>query len=357
MRPPTPSPTATPALRAVVGAGLGCLVALAPACTTGAGDDPPVIGTVTVLSASTCPSGPGNLQGTTCMQLQVDSLSNAPIGLEIRIVEPPAGVPVIGTVLFGIGGGGVGFYASKSGGQELFVDLLALGFRIVDRSWETGWFHTGTSIKEQSARYATLLTWVRDNLHTTGVFCASGNSAGSAEIAYALTSWGADALIDAAVLSGGPPLSRLDHLCTNPPSAAWAAECAAIVPPGALSCGPWECQSATLIVCPFLPPAATPQELEEDSILHPLAELDFPTTAVSILIGDRDCGVAPAQALLFEQAVTSPTSLQFIPGGAHYLPTTQAGRDAIVMALLGAVPSTSETGPSWRVRVLLLADP
>jgi hypothetical protein len=339
-------------------AGALALAYLAVSCDTGgSGSEAPVIGTVTVISSTTCPSGPGNLPNTTCMQLQVDSLSNPPIGVELRVLEPAPGVPQIGTVLFGIGGDGTDFYTAKAGGTELFVNLLALGFRIVDRRWETGWYSTGTSVREQSARYATLLTWVHDQLHTTGVFCASGNSAGSAEIAYALTTWGAGSLLDAAALSGGPPLSRLDYLCEDPPGAAWTVQCVSIVPPGALSCATWECTASGTNLCSLLPPGATSQELEADSILHPAAQLDFPTTALSILIGDWDCGVAPPQALLFEQAVTSPTTLQFVPGGAHYLASTQQGRDAIVMALLAAVPSTTAEQPYWRVRVVLLELP
>jgi len=352
--PPPPGPTPS-RLAPLLGAGLaGLACALAGCAKAGGGGAPPPIGTVTVLSATTCPSGPGGLPDTTCMELRVETLSNAAVRCELRVIEPQ--VPSEGTVVFGSGGDGTDFYTDQPGGSELFTDLIGLGFRIVDRRWLTGWFTTETSVKDQSARYATLLAWVRDNLHTGGVFCASGNSGGSAEVAYALTTWGADDLIDAAVLTGGPPLSRLDYLCTDPPTAAWATQCAAIVPPGALACGAWECSTPSAPVCAVPPPGATPEELEEDSVLHPLAVLDYPTTLVSVLIGDQDCTGAPAQALLFDAAVTSPTTLQFVPGAEHFLPTTQAGRDAIVMAILGAVPAAAPPEPSWTVRVLLFED-
>jgi hypothetical protein len=110
------------------------------------------------------------------------------------------------------------------------------------------------------------------------------------------------------------------------------------------------------VVCPYLPPGSTPAELAEDSILHSEAQLDFPTTAVHVLIGARDCGFAPSQALLFEQAASGPIGLQFVTGGEHFVPATQGGRDAVVAALVGGMRAGGAGGVYWRVQVQVLGD-
>ena len=134
-----------------------------------------VLGTVTV-SGSPCTGGVGNLPGTLCQRFFVGGLGNVPIEVELRITDPV--IAPIGTVLMSSGGDGTGFYADLPGGERLLTDLVAAGFRVVDRRWLTGWFTTGEGFLQQSGRYATLVTWVHDNLQIGPAFCVSGNSAG-----------------------------------------------------------------------------------------------------------------------------------------------------------------------------------
>jgi len=324
------------------------VLALLGACSSGSGGEAvngSVLGTVTV-SAQPCSGGLGNLPGTTCQRLSVEGLGNAPIVAELRITDPP-GAP-IATVLMSSGGDGTGFYADLPGGEALLTDLLTQGFRVIDRRWEPGWFTTGEPFDQQAGRYATLLTWVRDNLLAGAALCASGNSAGSAEIAYALAHWDRSAILDAAVLSSGPPFTRLDYACGNPIPAEWFNLCSSVVPPGALDCGIPDCTLGNeIVLCSFLPANPGPGELEAASLLSPGAELSFPDTELRGLLGADDCTISVPLGLVFYQSLADPVVVDFVPGAPHTMPSTAAGRAAIVATLTDVVtggpkPQTSE---------------
>jgi hypothetical protein len=139
------------------------------------------------------------------------------------------GVPYLGTVLMASGGNGVEYYGGPGGGDAIVQALLDSGLRVVDRRWSYGWFDSSAFVRPQSVRYATLLKWVYENVHTGGPFGVTGNSGGAAEIGYALTTWGSDSLVDVAVISSGLILSRIDYLCTEPSAGR----------DSALTVGPW----------------------------------------------------------------------------------------------------------------------
>src|SRR5437870_4156613 len=164
-------------------------------------------------SAEACQAGP--LANTVCRQLLVTCDGLKTIKVEIRITEPAAGASPRGTVVLGSGGGGGSFYAPGADVQALVRDLSAMGFRVVDRKWIGGWTTNEGGLKKEACRYATLLTWVHDHLHKGGKFVATGNSGGSAEIGYALTSWRRGDILDLAIPSSGPPTARLDYACVK----------------------------------------------------------------------------------------------------------------------------------------------
>jgi hypothetical protein len=291
---------------------------------------PPELGTVSE-SADSCPAGP--IAGTACRRLTVACPELRPIDVRLRITEPAAGVPFRGTVVVGSGGSGSGFYAGQAGGQILVKEVAAMGFRVVDRDWAGGWTTAGGGLRKESCRYATLLTWIHDRLHKDGKFVATGNSGGSAEISYALTTWGRGDILDVAIPTSGPPLGRLDYACVRQASPEWAALCASIVPKGVM-----ECPSVCILgpansVCREVSAEPTSGQLLEDSVMHPGALLNYPKTKVVFLFGAHDCGEPVPIGLTYATKVTSEKSIRFVPHTPHALFSTPEGRDAIRQAI------------------------
>jgi hypothetical protein len=294
----------------------------------------PALGSVVELKEP-CQAGPGPIAGTTCRQLRVSCPGVKPILAQIRITEPAAGVPIRGTVVMGSGGGGAGFYGGQEVGRILVGDVAAMGFRVVDRSWdgEVGWISEEGGLRKQSCRYATLLTWIHDQIHTRGKFVATGNSGGSAEISYALTTWGRGDILDVAIPTSGPPMmSRLDYSCAKEPSPEWASLCASLIPKGVMECTPG-CNLPNNRVCKQVGPDPTPRQLLDDSVVHPGAVLDYPKTKLYFLYGARDCGVSPPTGLTYATKVTSQKSIQFVPNTPHAVFSTPEGREAIKKAI------------------------
>ena len=278
--------------------------------------------------AEACPSGP--LANTACRRLEVTCPDLKPIAVQIRVTEPAAGAAARGTVLLGSGGGGGGFYGGAADGQALVRDLASMGFRVVDRAWGGGWTTHEGGLRNESCRYATLVTWVHDQLHKGGKFVASGNSGGSAEIGYALTTWGRGEILDVAVMTSGPPIARLDYACVTQASPEWSRQCAAIVPKGVMECPSQQCiLGPANDVCKQLSAQPSQAQLRADSVVHEDAVLEYPKTRVYFLFGAHDCGEPVPIGLTYATRVTSWKEIQFVPKTPHNMASTAEGREAI----------------------------
>jgi hypothetical protein len=309
-------------------------------CASSQAPSGPALGSV-VESKEPCQAGP--IAGTACRQLQVTCPGLKPLKVQVRITEPAAAVPFRGTVVLASGGNGAGFYAGQEGGRILAGDIAAMGFRVVDRSWDGGWTTDESGMTKESCRFATLLTWIHDHIHTRGKFVTTGNSGGSAEISYALTTWGRGDILDVAIPTSGPPQGRLDYACVKQASPEWASLCASIVPKGVMECtpacllGPPDSPPDSFVyrsgVCRQVSPHPTPQQLWEDSVVHPGAVLDYPKTKVYFLYGAHDCGEPVPIGLTYATKVTSQKSIQFVPHTPHMLFSTPEGREAIKKAI------------------------
>ncbi len=130
------------------------------------------LGTVTELS-DTCSRISGGLVNTTCKLLEVNCPGLTPIQVELRITAPNKNVTERGTIVFSSGGSGTSFYGDRTEAQILFQELTMLGFRVVDRAWKSsnGWTSGEGGLKHKSCRYATLLTWIFNNMETSEKFC------------------------------------------------------------------------------------------------------------------------------------------------------------------------------------------
>lgn len=326
-------------------------LALLPMGCSDDGESPqaPPSNGVTLL-ASPCPSGPGSVIDSRCLLLEVQPSGLNAKFLELRIIEPALGVPYVGTVVLCTGNIGDVFYSGLPGGSELISELRAVGLRVIDRRWIGGWMTPDYELKRQSERFALVLDWIIANEFPGGLFFAVGNSAGSGEIAFSLTAWNRENLFDGVVLGAGPPFSRLDYLCL-PPTLDWAALCPSFVRP--LECGVPPCTATTTFdsLCGQVS-GMSAEEMLGNSVLFPGADTDFGTLDLHFVFGAADCTEWAPQAFLFESAIVSPHTKQLVPGTPHTIPTTAAGRDAIVQALLGFVPASasSQTGP-WSTLV------
>jgi len=290
----------------------------------------PRLGTVKE-TPDTCPAGP--IANTNCRRLQVSCPEMKTIEVQVRITEPAAGTALRGTVVMGSGAGGNSFYGGQPVAQGLLKDIAAMGFRVVDRAWTGGWTTHEGGLKKESCRYATLLTWVHDHLHTGGKFVATGNSGGSAEIGYAMTTWHRGDILDLAIPTSGPPIARLDYACVKQASAEWAPVCASIVPKGKMECTPSCTLGTSNDVCKQVGASPTLEQLHDDSVMHPGALLEYPKTRVHFLYGAKDCGVPVPMGLTWATKVRTEKEIEFVPNTPHGMYLTAEGREAIRNAI------------------------
>jgi len=348
-----------------------------------------------------------------CKSLKIIGPNIPDIDVNIRIWEPNPAVTEEGTVILGTGGEGVGFMSEQtalppsqfSGGDRLTLDLINKGWRVVDRKWEKSWWekqNSGFSVKLLSGRYTALLDWVHTNVfkanNSTGKFAAVGNSQGSAEIAYALSTWNKGDILTNVVFMSGPTITRLDYMCQGglpiesswtgvpTPNGLWSQIRPALTNPtnnnfaglGGSSGAKWNCTrppgspwsgygpvpvfpkagtGSFRNICMIRSNNATQQELHEDSIFHKEANLTYPNTKILVVLGEKDCSTTPSQGLFYlakmdDEGTTAnvasiwPVILSspgepkgkphryLAPLTRHFIPETVVGRGAVILGLL-----------------------
>lgn len=302
----------------------------------GGGETGGGLGAVAVVEDE-CPEGDGALSATDCRVVEVTCPGVPALRAQVRITEPAGDSVERGTILFGLGGGGTEWYEGAAG--QMLASLSQSGFRLVQRAWISQWEGGPGGLAAASCRYATLLTWVHDEVRTSGALCATGNSGGSSEIAYALSRWGRESILDLAVPTGGPVMTRLDSSCLDYDS--WPAHCEALVPEES-TCASAEVQchyagsnfeNIDGAYTPETPcqdkDAAFADTFLADSILSPDADVDFATTRVHQIIGDHDCSLALVHGVLWHDYLKSDKAMTFAPDTGHTTPGSEAGAEAI----------------------------
>lgn len=260
--------------------------------------------------------------------------------VSIRAYEPLS-TPERGTIVFGTLGGGTTFYFGQADVQEMLSALRLLGFRVIDRRWIGEWTEAGGySPRAAANRYATLLhEFVIPQHCPSGNLICVGNSGGSAEIAYALTTYGLETEIDLALLTSGPAISRLDGVCLG--DAAWTSYCEDL-----LSRFLWAGATPS---CSFPDPSLIPlcvacgewpvaeDILRASSVLWndgAGADVDYPRTTVHVLVADVDSQQGPIGALAYFDALTGPRRcVAQVADTVHRLQATPSGRAAIVSSV------------------------
>jgi pimeloyl-ACP methyl ester carboxylesterase len=162
-------------------------------------------------------------------------------------------------------------------------------------------------------------------------FCVVGNSAGSSQIAYSLGFYGLGDLIDAAVLSGGPPHAYFDRACLN--ESGWAyppqfyvnfdASYGFGLRPG--PCARHDQSWAT--------------RWETNDVIDGAVSFELPTTRVLFIWGELDPTGAEPHQIAYEEDLKragSPHVTRIVvPNMTHEITASSAGLNDIEDQLLG----------------------
>jgi hypothetical protein len=301
-------------------------------------------GTVTVGGAP-----PANIKCPldSCMTVNVTCPEIEPMDAILAVGEPQ-GTPTGVIVLFS-GGTGASWWATPTRPveQEVLTGFQAKGLEVIEVAWPDAW---GTAPPSQavgfaklSCRPATIVKWAHDERYAPmGVsapargecgFCISGNSGGSSQAAYALTHYGLAPIVDAAILSSGPPHSDIARGCSGKPDDTAFQYDPDNVPliDGAYGHlkDPGPCASHD---------ASFASLWTEDGVATGGAFYNYPNTRVSFLFGGRDPTVAPTQAQelvdKLKQAGSPMVSAETVASMPHSVNGNPDSRAAVTNAVL-----------------------
>jgi hypothetical protein len=299
---------------------------------------------------------------TTCISLSITCEELPATEVDLRITPNNPSVAFAGTIILGSGGSGQSYLSGEAPlpglpSLEIIRQLSGAGYKVVERKWKAGWFGEGSEgmgIIDPSCRHAELLRWLKSEETTNAPFCAFGNSGGSSEIAYGLTRWNTEEILDAAFLGAGPPMASLATGCLGYDyEPEWEQTCTEVWNDTQTQCGnqppvctlyereeatgPMEIDAAFAIadlesLCTNSNTTLT-QVFLENSVLYPGADLDYPNTGVHFLFGRPDCTESATLGTRYLQAITSEKSVTYIEGVSHEIHATVAGADAIIGAV------------------------
>ena len=171
----------------------------------------------TVKSSNTVACSSGGITGGTCYKVVISCPQVADISAHLKVNQPTG--TAIGTIIFGAGGNGVGYYDREfTFGQTAVGSVLSAGFISAQINFDglsQGWMTGPGGPRKLACRYATAARWIYDHIRsdTSQPLCATGNSGGAAAIGYALAHYGMSSIFSMVELTSGPPQSRVDYGC------------------------------------------------------------------------------------------------------------------------------------------------
>ncbi len=128
---------------------------------------------------------------------------------------------------------GTNFWSNETNNpfiETFFQALLDNGFELVQVKWTGGWLNSPIGVQSGeealACRPATAIKWVHDNWYLPmGVqpavgqlgFGITGTSAGACQVAYAISSYGIDNIVDVAVPTAGPTMADIAKGCLQVP--------------------------------------------------------------------------------------------------------------------------------------------
>jgi hypothetical protein len=307
---------------------------------SGAGADP--IGTATGTQITCAANVP---PGTTCYTLTISCPDVAPMTAGLKVTTPT--VPSIGTIVFGTGGGGFGYYDQLFRfGSTTVTTVVQAGFTAAQISFNglpVGWLTGPGGVRKLACRYASAAQWIYNNVHqanTAAPFCATGNSAGSAAIAYALAHYGLDPIFSMVELTSGPPMARIDYgcICSQPAQPTpcgttllgecYGGEGAVYLDPayGSPICSQAEKTHDTTNQLLFL----------NDSVASPDALFAYPKTDVHAVYGGKDLTAAVPLGNEYIMLITTKKEVSCVADAPHALPNVLDGAQQVASDLINA---------------------
>jgi hypothetical protein len=312
-------------------------------------------------------------QGT-CFQLAISCPQIADFSAYLK-VNGPSSPPLTGTVLLGTGTGGSGLYDDPNAGgyddgSNVVQSLLTSGYNTVQISFGApfdsgstprGWLTGPGGVRRLACRYATVADWVLHNpsvinsnvsASTSAPMCATGNSGGSAAIAYAVYDYGLDSEFTMIEPTSGPVMTRVDLGCSPPGSSTFLNACTNAQQDMAYSTGGSAGGDAAVIDQAYQSAGAnTPTPCTDaingtpapaglflsDSILFQGAQnISLPNLTIKQLFGDDDTSNAVPQGTFWNQFASSPSKLQCLSVVAHDIPSFTSGATQIAMDIEAA---------------------
>ena len=314
---------------------VGSVALLLSGCMAPVSQSPRPLGEVKLVS------GASDCDGHDCYEVEVSSPQLAEPDNALLKVGEPTTSPSRGTIMFMSGGNGTSLWGNQSEhAGRVIEELRAAGFRTVELQWERGWLKGARGQSEGPARLASrpaaVMRWVYDNLHQQDddwAFCATGNSGGSMQISYALAHYGQANIFDAVVLTGGPPVARIDLSCDRNNQQYWTGE---------------EVNAIFIDASFGFPPDSTGPCARSDSSYREqfqAASLTFgnwayvyPETMVSLLFGENENPVYVAHGMTYYNMLLEAGSplvrLDTVSNTPHVVRSTKEGAEMIRDILL-----------------------
>jgi hypothetical protein len=312
-------------------------------------------------------------QGT-CFQLAISCPQVADFSAYLK-VNTPAGTPA-GTVLFGVGTGGSGLYDDPNAGgytdgSSVVQSLLNNGYNTVQVSFggpfdkgttPRGWLTGPGGVRRLACRYATVADWVYNhpaiintgNVNATNSMpmCATGNSGGSAAIAYAVYEYGLDSEFKMIEPTSGPVMTRVDLGCSPPNSNPSLNACTGMNQDMSYSTGGTSGGDAAVIDQAYqaagtntptpcadaINGSAAPAGLFlSDSIMYQGAQpVNLPNLTIKQLFGDFDTSNAVPQGTFWNMHVSPTPALVCLASAAHDIPSDLTGAMTIATDIAAA---------------------
>jgi hypothetical protein len=322
-------------------------VAMTPGTSTSADGGPWPLGTFRLEGGHpSCPAG------YRCSKFSISGCSNVAKSAEgvLAQASPPPGRTTRGLVAFFSGHEGEHWWSDPGDLARSFLDRLRRrdGFVVVQVKWLDPWLKAPHGEDSGSAhlacRPATVVDWVYRTVYLplgiqtgTGVcgFCITGNSGGASQAAYALSHYGLDGILAAAVLTSGPPHAAEEKGCLpGYPGYPYDGNGVQILD---YSSG-FSDEGADQGPCSRQDPSWTAR-WEEESVDTGANDVAYPDTRVAFVIGAEDTGASPFHAADFRDLLQEdPANMvvwTVVEGMEHTIQDSPAGLAALEDALLG----------------------